>query len=166
MKTVKDSYVETNEIVQPGDLNINNTLFGGHLVALVDKIAAISAFKHCDMPCVTHSIDHLSFKKSVPQGSLITLRASVNRVFKSSMEVGVKVTMRYGSWGKGETHVCSAYLTFVALSKTGEKAIPPQIEAETPTELRRYKHAKLRREMRLKLQDIYQEIHQDNSNED
>jgi acyl-CoA hydrolase len=157
-KSASFSRVETNEIVQPEDLNINNTLFGGRLVSWVDKIAAISAFKHSDMSCVTVSIDHLNFKQLVPQGSLITLRASVNRVFHTSLEVGVKVTMRRGNWGQGEVHVCSAYLSFVALDENGKKSPPPQILPESVNENRRYHHARLRREARAKLSRIYEEM--------
>jgi len=157
-KPVSFSHVETNEIVQPEDLNINNTLFGGRLVSWVDKIAAISAFKHSDMSCVTVSIDHLNFKKVVPQGSLVTLRASVNRVFNTSLEVGVKVTMRRGNWGQGESHVCSAYLSFVALNEEGKKTPPPRVLAETEDEKRRFHHAGLRREVRAKLSQIYREM--------
>lgn len=152
------SIVETNEIVQPGDLNINNTLFGGQLVSWVDKVAAISAFKHANMGCVTVSIDHLNFKQAVPQGALVTLRSCVNRVFNTSLEVGVKVTMRQGHWGLGETHVCSAYLTFVCVDSEGHKAAPPQLVPETEEELRRFKHAGLRREARFKLKEIYEEM--------
>lgn len=164
-KTTKPSSfskVETNEIVQPGDLNINNTLFGGRLVSWVDKIAAISAFKHSDMSCVTVSIDHLNFKNAVPQGSLVTLRASVNRVFHTSLEVGVKVTMRQGNWGQGETHVCSAYLTFVSVDSEGNKAPAPHVEPQTEEEERRFQHAGARRATRQKLQQIYEEMKSSN----
>lgn len=162
-KPVIDSRVENNEIVQPGDLNINNTLFGGRLVALVDKIAAISAFKHSDMSCVTISIDHLIFKKPVPQGSLITLRACVNRVFNTSLEVGVKVTMRHGSWAKGEEHVCSAYLTFVTFDENGKKSKSIQALPQSADEIRRFKHASMRREGRKKLKVFMDEMQANDS---
>jgi acyl-CoA hydrolase len=150
--TVARTHAESSEMILPGDLNSMGYLFGGRLVSLIDKVGAISAIKHTHGVVVTVSIDNLIFKKPITDGSIITLRASVNRVFTHSMEVGVVVnTLPPGA--EAEHHVCSAYLTFVALGEDGKpKEIPP-VEPQTAVEKRRYEHALIRRKHRLALQE-------------
>jgi acyl-CoA hydrolase len=151
--TVKQSYVESNEVVQPGDLNIHGTLFGGRLVSLMDKVAAISAYRHALNPVVTLSIDHLLFKEPVPLGSQIRLQAVVNRSFNSSMEVGVKVSA-YTPQSKVEAiHVCSAYFTFVAFNKDKIKIQLNEILPESEIETRRFNNANIRRKARFALSE-------------
>jgi acyl-CoA hydrolase len=87
--TVAATYTESNEFILPGDLNSLGYLFVGKLVSWIDKVGAISAIKHVRGTVVTVSIDNLIFRKPVTDGSILTIRAAVNRAFNHSMEVGV-----------------------------------------------------------------------------
>ncbi|HSQ40657.1 MAG TPA: acyl-CoA thioesterase [Fibrobacteraceae bacterium] len=149
-KPVSASQVESCELVQPGDVNVYGSVFGGHLMSLVDKAAGISAYRHSEMNVVTISVDQVVFKNSAPVGSILSIKASVNRVFNTSMEIGVIVTgWRPGA--KDPALICPAYLTFVALGPNGEPAPILPVIPETPDQIRRYEHAGLRREARLAL---------------
>ncbi len=148
--TVAATITESSEFIQPGDLNSLGFLFGGKLVSWMDKVGAISAIKHVLGTVVTVSIDNLIFKKPVTNGSILTIRASVNRAFAHSMEVGVVATTLAPGHEAAE-HVCTAYFTFVALDKDGKpKAIAP-IVPESEKEKRRYDEALIRRNHRLSL---------------
>lgn len=148
--TVAKTITESSEFILPGDLNSLGYLFGGKLVSWIDKVGAISAIKHVRGIVVTVSIDNLIFKKPVTNGSVVTIRASVNRAFAHSMEVGVvATTLPPGS--EEPQHVCTAYLTFVALDETGKKKDIPAIVPETDAEKRRYDEAMIRRNHRLSL---------------
>ncbi len=151
-KKVSESRVESVELVQPSDLNVNNTLFGGALVSYVDEAAAICAYRHCQGNVATASIDQLNFLTPVPVKAILTLRASVNRVYKTSMEIGVKVTMRLHT-EPGDHHVCSAYLTFVGVDEKGKPTELPQVIPETEEEMRRFENALKRRQLRFQLQE-------------
>ncbi|MEO7776822.1 MAG: acyl-CoA thioesterase [Fibrobacteria bacterium] len=148
--TVDLTHTESSEFILPGDLNSLGYLFGGKLVSWIDKVGAISAIKHVRGPVVTLSIDNLIFKKPVTNGSILTIRASVNRAFKHSMEVGVVAsTLPPGS--EDPVHVCTAYLTFVALDQDGRPKDIPPVVAETEVQKRRYDQALIRRNHRLSL---------------
>ncbi|HKP94715.1 MAG TPA: acyl-CoA thioesterase [Fibrobacteria bacterium] len=141
---------ESSEFILPGDLNSLGYLFGGKLVSWIDKVGAISAIKHVRGTVVTVSIDNLIFKKPVTNGSVLTIRASVNRAFKHSMEVGVVAkTLPPGS--EEAVHVCTAYLTFVALDAAGRPTDIPPVVPETADEKRRFEEALIRRNHRLTL---------------
>jgi acyl-CoA hydrolase len=148
--TVASTYTESSEFILPGDLNSLGYLFGGKLVSWIDKVAAISAIKHARGTVVTVSIDNLIFKKPVTNGSVLTIRAAVNRAFAHSMEVGaVATTLPPGH--EVPEHVCTAYFTFVALDKDGKpRAIPPIVPG-SDEEKRRYDQALIRRNHRLSL---------------
>ena len=149
--TVAQSRVESAEIILQSDLNSMGHLFGGRLVSIIDKVAAISALRHAHRAVVTLSIDRLVFRKPVKAGAIVTVKASVNRVFKHSMEVGVIAqSLPFGAME--EEHVCSAYLTFVALDPSGKSVEIPPILPETEDEKRRFEEASIRREHRLALQ--------------
>jgi acyl-CoA hydrolase len=149
-KPVSASFVESSELVQPGDVNVYGSVFGGHLMSLVDKAAGICAYRHSEMNVVTISVDQLIFKSAAPAATILSIRASVNRVFNTSMEIGVRVTgWRPGS--KKETLICPAYLTFVALGPDGEPAPIIPVIPDTPDQIRRFEQAGLRREARLAL---------------
>jgi acyl-CoA hydrolase len=117
---------------------------------LVDLAGAIAAIRHARTPVVTASVDHMSFIHPVHIGQLIRLKASVNRVFRTSMEVGVKVLVEDLVSGDLK-HTSSAYLTFVALDKDGHRLVVPPVIPETEEEQRRYEAAGRRREYRLAL---------------
>lgn len=145
---VKESISEYSELALPNDANGLGNLLGGKIMHLVDLAGAIAAMKHCRNPVVTASVDHMDFIHPVHIGQLVRLRASVNRAFRSSMEVGVKVWVEDLVRGE-ERHVSSAYLTFVAISKDGHGVPVPAVIPETTDEKRRYENAGARREYRL-----------------
>lgn len=148
--TVASTYTESSEFILPGDLNSLGYLFGGKLVSWIDKVGAISAIKHVRGTVVTVSIDNLIFRKPVTDGSILTIRAAVNRAFNHSMEVGVVAeTLAPGT--ESPVHVCTAYLTFVALDRAGKPTDIPAIVPETEEERRRYEQALIRRNHRLSL---------------
>ena len=148
--TVALTRTESSEFILPGDLNSLGYLFGGKLVSWIDKVGAISAIKHVRGIVVTVSIDNLIFRKPVTNGSVLTVRASVNRAFKHSMEVGV-VAITLAPGHEIPEHVCTAYLTFVALDKDGKPREIPPVVPETEEEKRRYGQALIRRNHRLNL---------------
>ena len=108
----------------------------------------MAAIRHARRPCVTASVDSLHFLHPVRIGQLIVLRSSVNRVFRTSMEVGVWVETETLMTGQ-KLHTCSAYLTFVALDEKGKATAIPPVLPETEEEQRRYRQAGERREYRL-----------------
>ncbi len=132
----------------PNDANPLGTLFGGKVMQLVDLAASLAAARHSRMPVVTASIDHLDFLHPVHIGQLMVLRSAVNRVFHTSMEVGVRVCVEDLRTGDIR-HTSSAYLTFVALGKDGRPAVIPSVVPETDDEKRRYEQAGERRRYRL-----------------
>lgn len=135
---------------QPNDANALGTLFGGKLMQWVDLAAALAAYRHARAPVVTASVDYMTFLRPIHIGQLVVLKSTVNRVFKTSMEVGVKVWVE--DMHTGETaHVSSAYLTFVARNVDGQRVTLPQAIPETDLEKRRWEHAGERREYRLQL---------------
>jgi len=145
------SKTESSEIILQSDLNYLGHLFGGRLASIIDKTAAISAIKHARSAVVTVSIDNLIFRRPVRLGSILTVKASVNRVFNKSMEVGVSVMSLPPDSPEAE-YVCNAYLTFVALDEHGKtRELPPTVP-ETQEEKRRFEQAGIRREARLALQ--------------
>jgi len=149
-KPVRESQAEYSELALPNDANMLGSLLGGQVMHLVDLAGAIAAIRHARTAVVTASVDHMSFLHPVHIGTLIRLQASVNRVFRSSMEVGVRVLVEDLITGELK-HTSSAYLTFVALDKDGHPtAIPPAIP-ETDDEKRRFESAGQRREYRLAL---------------
>jgi acyl-CoA hydrolase len=118
----------------------------------VDLAGAMAAIRHAHRHVVTASIDYMTFLHPVPIGSLVILRSSVNRVFRSSMEVGVRVEVEDLRTGKRK-HASSAYLTFVAIDEAGKPMAIPPVIPETEQEKTRYEQAELRRQYRLELRE-------------
>jgi acyl-CoA hydrolase len=147
-KPVRDSQSEYSELALPNDANTFGFLLGGKVMHLVDLAGAIAAIRHARTAVVTASIDHMSFLHPVRIGQLIRLVASVNRVFRTSMEVGVKVMVEDLLTGE-QKHTSSAYLTFVALDKEGHRTPISPVIPENDLERRRYEAAGQRREHRL-----------------
>ena len=146
-RPVRESISEMTEIVLPNDANPLNALLGGRLMHWIDLAGAMAAHRHSRAYVVTASIDHLDFLVPVRVGDFVILRSSVNRVFRTSMEVGVKVWVEnYRS--ETSRHVSSAYLTFVAVDAAGNRMPVPQVVPETEDEKRRYEGAARRREIR------------------
>ena len=144
---VRESVSEYSELALPNDANGHGNLLGGKIMHLVDLAGAIAAMKHGRIPVVTASVDHMDFIHPVKMGQLLRLRASVNRAFNTSMEVGVKVWVEDLLTGE-EKHVSTAYLTFVAVNRSGERMHVPHVIPETEDEKRRYEGALRRREAR------------------
>jgi len=151
-KPVRESLSEYSELALPTDANGLGNVLGGKVMHLVDLAAAMAAIRHARRPCVTASVDSLHFLHPVRIGQLIVLRSSVNRVFRSSMEVGVQVETETLMTGQ-KLHTCSAYLTFVALDENGKSVAVPPVIPETDEEKRRYEQAGERREYRLALRN-------------
>jgi acyl-CoA hydrolase len=147
-KPVRESISEYAELALPNDANGLGNLLGGRVMHLVDLAAAMAAMRHSRRPVVTASVDHLTFLHPVRIGQLVTLKSSVNRVFRSSMEVGVKVFAEDLMTGEIR-HTTSAYLTFVALDERGRPAEVVPVLPETDEEQRRFDGATRRREYRL-----------------
>jgi len=151
-KPVRESASEYSELALPNDANGLGNVLGGKVMHLVDLAGAMAAIRHARRPVVTASVDSLHFLHPVHIGQLMILRSAVNRVFRTSMEVGVKVMTEDLMTG-AQLHTCSAYLTFVALDEARlATAIAPVIP-ETDEEKRRYREAGQRREYRLALRN-------------
>ena len=145
---VRESISEYSEFALPNDANTLGNVLGGKVMHLVDLAAALAAVRHSRCTVVTASVDHMNFLHQIHIGQLIVLRSSVNRVFRTSMEVGVRVEVE--NLASGEIrHTSSAYLTFVAIDKTGNRVVVPQVIPETEDEKRRYEEAGERRTYRL-----------------
>jgi acyl-CoA hydrolase len=149
-KPVRESQSEYSELALPNDSNGLGNVLGGKVMHLVDLAGALAAIRHARCPVVTASIDHMNFLHPVHIGQLIILRSSVNRVFQTSMEVGVKVWVE--DLLKGDLrHTSSAYLTFVAIDAQGKRVPVASVIPETEEEKRRYDEALARREYRLEM---------------
>ena len=142
---VRESLSEYSEFALPNDANTLGNVLGGKVMHLVDIAAALAAVRHSRCAVVTASVDHMTFLHPIHIGELIVLRSSVNRVFRSSMEVGVRVEVENLVTGKIR-HTSSAYLTFVALDPSGQRIAIPCVIPETEDEKRRYEGALRRRE--------------------
>lgn len=130
-------------------------------MGLIDRVAVVVAERHSGKVCATASIDALHFLSPVRLGETLVIKASVNRVWTASMEIGVRVEAETPGEEK-RRHVVSAYLTFVALNTKGKPTRVPELVAESRIEKRRYKEAGLRREKRLLMAE---EIRKDRENE-
>ena len=146
--SVRASQVEMTELVLPNDTNQLGNLLGGRLMHWMDIAMAIAAARHSGLVCVTASVDEINFLNPIRLGQVVILRASVNRVFRTSMEVGVKVYCEDLKSGT-RTHSNSAYMTFVGLNAEGRPTPSPQVITETDEERRRFDQALRRRNHRL-----------------
>lgn len=146
-RTVAESQAERSEIVFPADTNALGNLFGGRLMQFIDLVGAVAAVRHSRAMVVSASMDHLDFVAPVHVGDLLILKASVNRAFRTSMEVGVRAMVE-DARGQTLRHVSSAYVTYVAVDRDGCPIPVPAVIAETEHQLRRYADAAHRREMR------------------
>ena len=149
---VRESVSEYSEFALPNDANTLGNVLGGKVMHLVDLAAALAAVRHSRCSVVTASVDHMSFLHPVHIGQLIVLRSSVNRVFRTSMEVGVRVEVENLKTGEIK-HTSSAYLTFVALDNNGARLPIPPVIPETAHEKRRYREAEERRMYRLAMRE-------------
>jgi acyl-CoA hydrolase len=147
-RPVRDSQYETGEIMMPQHANNLGHVFGGVVLGMMDKCAAVAAIRHAHSSCVTASIDRVDFREPIHVGDLVIMKASVNYVGRTSMEVGVRVETEDMISGV-RRHTNSCYLTFVAVNRTGRPVEVPPVIPETPDEIRRYRAAQERRKRRL-----------------
>ena len=149
-KTPKESLTILTDMVLPGETNPLNNLFGGELLARMDRACSIAAKRHSRQIVVTASVNHVAFSKAVPVGSVLVIEAKVSRAFNSSMEVYVDVWMedRISSL---RTKVNEGIYTFVAVDKTGTPTKVPAIIPETKLEKQRYESALRRKQLSLVL---------------
>jgi acyl-CoA hydrolase len=150
-KPVSASRSEMAEVVLPAQTNALGKLLGGHVMHLVDIVAAMAAHRHSNSYVVTASVDSIDFRNAVSLGEIVMLKSQVNRVFRTSMEVGVEVYSENVLTGERK-HTTSAYVTFVAIDENTRqpRAVRPLI-VKTTEEKRRYEEAAGRRQTRLAL---------------
>jgi acyl-CoA hydrolase len=149
-KPVSASRSEMVEIVLPNDANALGNILGGRVMHLIDIAGALAAHRHSNSLAVTASVDYLDFRFPIRVGELIVLKSSVNRVFNTSMEVGVKVFSENILTGERK-HTSTAYVTFVAIDLDRKpKQVRPLI-LETEADERRFRQAGERRQIRLAL---------------
>ncbi|HEY0970681.1 MAG TPA: acyl-CoA thioesterase [Gemmatimonadales bacterium] len=147
-RAVSESQHETSEIMMPQDANILDHVFGGVILAMMDKCAAVAAIRHARRSCVTVSIDRVDFREPIHVGDLVVMKASVNFAGRTSMEVGVRVETEDMVSGV-RRHTNSAYLTFVSVDRNGRPVEVPEVVPGTPEQRRRYAAAQERRRRRL-----------------
>jgi acyl-CoA hydrolase len=148
-KLVSASRSEMAEVVLPAVTNLLGKLLGGHVMHLVDVVAAMAASRHSNSYVVTASVDYIDFRNSINLGEIVILMSQVNRVFNTSMEVGVKVYSENPLTGERK-HTTTAYVTFVALDEfTKQPKIVPPLILKTAEERRRWREAGERRKYRL-----------------
>lgn len=148
IKTPKDSLTTLTDIVLPGETNPLGNLFGGELLARMDRACSIAARRHSHRIVVTASVNHVAFSKAVPVGSVVTIEAKVSRAFSSSMEVYVDVWMEDRE-SQHRTKVNEGIYTFVAVDETGNPVKIPQIKPETELEKTRFDGALRRKQLSL-----------------
>jgi uncharacterized protein (TIGR00369 family) len=147
-RAVADSKVTLVQQMAPADANLLGNVHGGSIMKLVDTAAGLAAMKHVGGVVVTVAMDEMSFLEPVFLEDVVTVRATVNDVGRTSLEVGVRVDAENYITGR-KVHTSSAYLVYVALDAAGAPRPVPPIIAETPDEEQRQREAKLRREARL-----------------
>ena len=149
-KTPAESAVEARYIVMPHQANPTGTAFGAVIMGWIDMVAAMAAQKHCQQKVVTAQVDSMIFKEPINIGDHVVLRACVNYVGTTSMEVGVQVTRENPYTGQAVI-ATTAHITFVALDENSKPTPCPALEPKTETEKRRWQNAKVRVKTRKQL---------------
>lgn len=147
-KKASETKVTMSELVLPNDTNFYGNLMGGRLMYWMDIAGGIAAGKHCNVACVTVSVDNISFEAAIKLGHVVHIEAQVSRAFKTSMEIHIKV------WGEDLTQQYKyksneAYLTFVAIDANGKPRTVPELIPENEEERKIYDGALRRRQLRL-----------------
>jgi acyl-CoA hydrolase len=148
-KTVRETSVIMSQVMSPQDANLAGNVNGGVVMRLIDNAAGVVASRHTRANVVTASIDRLDFHHPVFVGDLVTLKAALNFVGTTSMELGVRVEAENILTGEVR-HTASAYLTFVSLNEEGRPIPVPPLLLESEEERRRNREAQARREVRLR----------------
>jgi uncharacterized protein (TIGR00369 family) len=156
-RTPADSESQVSELMMPQDVNNLGNVFGGTILSMVDRAAAVAAMRHSGSVCVTVSIDRVDFREPIYAGELVTCKARVNFVGRTSMEVGVRVEAENLLTGK-RRHTNTCFLTFVSIDQHGHPRPVRSLEPDTPEDRQRWNEAKRRREVR---QELDRELRQD-----
>lgn len=149
LKTAMSSLTVMTDLVLPSETNAINNLFGGELLARMDRAGCIAARRHSGEIVVTTSVNHVAFNKAIPLGSIVTIEAKVSRAFKTSMEVYLDVWINFDGGEKIKSN--EAIYTFVAVDKNGKPTSIPKITPESKLEIERYNGALRRRQLSLVL---------------
>lgn len=156
-RKVSESKSVVARVMMPQDANIAGNVFGGTILKLVDEIAYVAATRHTRTNVVTVSLDRMTFHSPVHIGDLLTLKANVNAVWRSSMEIGVRVEAEDPRTGEVR-HTGSCYLTVVALDESGIPCETPKLVLDAPEDDRRNQEARRRRARRLEEKAVEQSI--------
>lgn len=149
-KTPEQSKTILTDMVLPGETNPLGNLFGGELLARMDRAASIAARRHSRRIVVTASVNHVAFNRAVPLGSVVTVEAKVSRAFKTSMEVFIDVWIEDRESGE-RTKANEGIYTFVAVNDTGKPVLVPEVLPETDIEKQRFEAALRRKQLSLLL---------------
>ena len=149
LKTAMSSLTVMTDLVLPSETNAINNLFGGELLARMDRAGCIAARRHSGEIVVTTSVNHVAFNKAIPLGSIVTIEAKVSRAFKTSMEVYLDVWINFDGGEKIKSN--EAIYTFVAVDKNGKPTSNPEKTPESKLEIERYNGALRRRQLSLVL---------------
>ena len=149
-KTPEQSKTILTDMVLPGETNPLNNLFGGELLARMDRSASIAARRHSRRIVVTASVNHVAFNRAVPLGSVVTVEAKVSRAFNTSMEIFIDVWIEDRESGE-RTKANEGIYTFVAVNDTGKPVTVPEVLPETPLEKQRFEAALRRKQLSLLL---------------
>lgn len=149
-KTASESLTIVTDLVLPSETNPIGNMFGGELLARMDRAASIAARRHCGQIVVTASVNHVAFSKMIPLGSVVTVEAKVSRAFNSSMEVYMDVYIENRESGE-RTVSNEAIYTFVAVDEVGNPVQVPEIIPETKLEKSRFDAALRRKQLSLVL---------------
>jgi len=148
----RNSEALVSELMMPNQVNNHGNVFGGVLLSMVDRAAGVSAMRHSGRPCVTVSIDRVDFKEPIFTGELVTCRARVNYVGRTSMEIGVRVEAENLLSGtKRHTNTC--YLTFVAIDADHRPVPVPPLKLENEEDEKRFREGKRRKEVKMALDE-------------
>ena len=156
-KTPAETAVETRYVLAPHMVNALGTAFGGVIMSWIDVVAAMVAQRHCEGIVVTASVDTMSFLDPIYIGDHVILKASVNYVGRTSMEIGIRVTAENLQTGEIR-HTNTSYATMVAIDENGKPTPVPELKLNNDTEKRRFKEAELRKALRKEYQEKHGEI--------
>lgn len=144
-KTVEESAIFSSQLMMPHHANPSGHIYGGTILSMADAVAYMCAARHSTPRCVTVSVDQVDFREAINIGEMLTFKASINYVGRSSMEVGIRIEAEDLETGK-RRHTNSCYFTMVALDQAGQPMEVPRLKLVTPDEKRRFKEGEIRRE--------------------
>ncbi len=147
MKKAADSKTEMSQLMMPHHANFAGTVYGGTILSVADSVAYVCASRHAGPNCVTVSVDRVDFHEPIQIGELVTFKASVNYVGRSSMEIGIKIIAENLKTGQ-RRHTNSCYFTMVSVDLRGKPVEVPRLQLETEEEKRRYAAGEERRRIR------------------